>query len=252
MQTILFFDLDETLILNEFSRKVVGPLLREISDASGGSIELIARAYSAENIRRQKEDPDNVLTMDWDDIMEAIAGQYDVTLSDSVDNRWQEIANLDDIEILDDAPVVLKLLQHPQRKIVLSTKGLMKYQLPILEMTGLKKLFDDILTPDVTGYLKTSPAYFERYQANDALKIQIGDHYYDDVICAKQKDFYSVMRVPLEELEVYDPFDRPQKLVDFHEQIHTYQGEGTDILPDAVVVSLKELPDVIKRIENQL
>lgn len=250
MQTILFFDLDATLVENRFSRKAIGPLLREIADASDESIDIIARAFGDENARRQKEDPDNVLTMDWNDILEVIAKQYNVTLSDSADNRWQLMANADDVDILDTAPVVLKLLQHPQRKIVLSTKGLMKYQLPVLEVTGLKQFFEDILTPDVTGYLKTSPAYFERYRDIDAIKIQIGDHYYDDVICAKRNGFYSVMRVPIEELEVYEPFERPQKLKELREQIHTYPVEGTDILPDAVIVSLKELPDVIKRIEQ--
>ena len=202
------------------------------------------------NTRRQKEDPDNVLTMDWNDILETIAKQYHVRLSDTVDNRWQTIANAEDVELLDTAPVVLKLLQQPQRKIILATKGLMKYQLPVLEVTGLKKFFDEILTPDVTGYLKTTPAYFDRYKHTEAVKIQIGDHYYDDVICAKRNGFYSVMRVPIEELAVYTPFERPQKLNDFREQIHTYPENGTDILPDAVVVSLKELPDVIKGIEQ--
>ncbi|MEM9953411.1 MAG: HAD family hydrolase [Chloroflexota bacterium] len=249
MQTILFFDLDATLVQNKFSRKAIGPLIQQIADASGESSDVVFKAFGDENWRRQQNDPDNVLTMDWDDILRTVAQQFDVTLDETVDARWTQFANAEDVEILDQAPVVLKLLQQSHRTLVISTKGLMKYQLPVLEVTGLKAFFVDILTPDVTGYLKTSPDYFAKYKEHDALKIQIGDHYYDDVICAKHNGFKSIMRVPIDDLSVYDPFERPELLSDFQEQIHTYPQDGTDILPDAVVVSLQELPDVIKRLE---
>lgn len=251
MQTILFFDLDATLIENGFSRKAIAPLLQELADATDENLDTIFDIFENENLRRQTEDPDNVLTMDWNDILITLASRYAVTLSDTIDNRWQEVANADDVEILDDAPVVLKSLQQAQRKIVLSTKGLLKYQMPVLEVTGLKQFFDDILTPDITGYLKTTPDFFAKYKDADALKIQIGDHYYDDVICAKRNGFHSVMRAPIAELTVYDPFDRPQRVADFRDRIRFYPDEVSDILPDAVVTSLKELPDVIKRIESQ-
>ncbi len=250
MQTILFFDLDATLVENGFSRKAVMPLLQEIADTADESLDVIRRAFGDENWRRQQETPDDVLTMDWNDILHTIAARYNATLSDTIDNRWQYYANADDIEILDTSPAVLKQLQHPNRKLVLSTKGLLKYQQPVLDLTGLYPLFDDILTPDRTGYLKTSPDYFATYANIEALKIQIGDHYYDDVICANQKGYMSIMRVPIDALSVYDPFERPQFLADYKDDIATYPKLTSDIVPDAVVVSLTELPDVINRLET--
>ncbi|MGJ3239359.1 MAG: HAD family hydrolase [Anaerolineae bacterium] len=247
--TLLFFDLDATLVENRFSRKAIAPLLQELATTADRTIETIYHEFMAENLRRQEVDPDNVLTMDWDDILQHLARQHDVTLSDTVDQRWQEYAHADDVEILDNAPAVLKMLQRPHRQLILSTKGLFKYQESVLDVTGLGAFFDDILTPDITGYLKTTPAYFERYQAQDALKIQIGDHYYDDVICARAKGFYSIMRAPLPALEIFDPFERPQQLADLRADIPTYPDTETDIVPDAVVISLEELPSVIQRFE---
>lgn len=251
MQTILFFDLDATLIENRFSFKVFRPLLGEIAEASNGTVEILAQELYDENKERQKQDPDNVLTMDWQDIIETIAARYNISVSESVDDRWVTEANVDDIEILDDAPSMLKVLQSGGRKLVLATKGLSKYQDPILEITGLGQFFDDKLTPDITGFLKTSPQYFDSYHGQDALFIQVGDHFYDDVICAKRNGFYSIMRAPIAELSVYDPFDRPQKLDDFLDDIRTYPAEGSKIRPDAVVISLQEVPDVVRRIEEK-
>jgi FMN phosphatase YigB (HAD superfamily) len=249
MQTILFFDLDATLIENHFSRKAIGPLLEEIAELSHVSVEHLAQEMNVENKHRQKNDPDNVLTMDWEDIIATIAAKYGFSLSDSVDRRWQLMVNTVDIEILDDAPTMLKLLQNTQRKLVLATKGLSKYQNPILDVTGLGQFFDDMLTPDITGYLKTSAQYFDKYRQQEALFIQVGDHFYDDVICARRNGFHSIMRVPIDSLSVYDPFDRPQQLDDFLDEIPTYPVEGSEIRPDAVVVSLQEVPDVVRRIE---
>lgn len=249
MKTILFFDLDATLIENHFSRKVFNPLLQEINDASGVSLGELRRWFEQENLRRQKEDPDNVLTMDWDDMMQELAANHGVKLSDRVDNLWGKLANKEDIELLDNSPLLLAKLRDGKRKLVLATKGLYKYQEPILALTGLDKLFDDILTPDKTGYLKTSPEYFEKYRQEKALFIHIGDHYFDDVICAKRNGFYSVMRAPLAELAHYDAFERPRYLLDFQHEIPTYPKEGTSVLPDAVVVSLQELPEIIEAIE---
>lgn len=249
MQTILFFDLDATLVHNKFSRKAIGPLLQEIAAVSDKTPEALGRAIGDENYRRQQDDPNNPLTMDWGDIVAGIAEQYGVTLSDTVDERWQAAAHVDDVVVFDNAPDVLTELAAPHRKIVLSTKGLSKYQLPVLEVTNLKKHFDDILTPDITGYLKTQTGYFAKYADVDALKIQIGDHYYDDIMCAREKDYRCILRLPLDDLADLDPFERPSALMNHRDAIKTYPRSGTDVLPDAVVVSLEELPMVVQKLE---
>jgi putative hydrolase of the HAD superfamily len=248
-QTILFFDIDLTLVSNRFSGRLLDKLLQEMLESSGKTLDELAEELSVENTRRQKDDPDNVLTMDWEDMVQQLARQYGVTLSDTVDRLWLEYAASDGVDVLDNAPQVLEKLKADHRLLIIATKGLSKYQDCVLEAGGLTSHFNDILTPDKTGYLKTSPGFFNKYRSNDAIFIHIGDHYYDDVICSKRNGFYSVMRAPLDALAAYDPFERPKLLEQHFSEIATYPAEGTEVRPDAVVISLEELPQVVSQIE---
>ncbi|GAB4513487.1 MAG: hypothetical protein OHK0046_14220 [Anaerolineae bacterium] len=249
--TILFVDIDSTLVENRFSFKVISTLVGEIAAATGLAPEDIGRSIGEENNRRQLDDPDNPLTMDWDDILDTIAARNGVQLSRRVIDLWREYADPGMVDVLDNASHVFQQIKAPHRTLVIATKGLRKYQDVVLETVGLASLFDDILTPDITGYLKTSPGYFARYTQTPTPTtfIQVGDHYYDDVICAKRNGFYAVMRAPIPELADLDPFERPAHLLRYQEQIHTYPRQGTDVLPDAVVISLEELPAVLPRLE---
>jgi len=248
--TIIFFDLDSTLIENQFSRKVIGKVLGEIADTADIPLEELGRAMAEENTRRQRQTPDHPLTMDWSDIVEQLAQRHEVTLEDDLDALWNSAALAEDVEILDDAPQVLQRLQAAHRRLVVATKGLSKYQKPVLKASGLDQYFDDILTPDITGHLKTSPQYFDKYIKQEALFVQVGDHYYDDVICAKRNGFYAVLRAPIKELKDYDPFERSKVLEQYLGRISTYPAEGTHVRPDAMVYTLQEVPDVIQQLEK--
>jgi putative hydrolase of the HAD superfamily len=248
-QTILFFDIDLTLVSNRFSGRLLDKLLHEMLESSGKTLDELADELGAENTRRQQDDPDNLLTMDWDDMVQQLARQYGVTLSDTVDRLWLEYAATDGVDVLDNAPQVLEKLKAEHRQLIIATKGLSKYQDSVLAAAGLTAHFNDILTPDKTGYLKTSPGFFNKYRSHDAIFIHIGDHYYDDVICAKRNGFYSVMRAPLDALAAYDPFERAKILEQHFSEIATYPAEGTEIRPDAVIISLEELPEVVSQIE---
>jgi len=254
MQTILFFDLDSTLVENHFSRKIVTQLLAPVAAQSGLTIRELAQALGQENTRRQMVDPDNPLTMDWQDILHAVVAQYNVTLEGVLDDLWVQHAIADDIEVLDEAHAVLTKLKAEGRHLVIATKGLSKYQIPVLQAVGLLDLFDTILTPDRTGFLKTTEAYFDAYRREHPadLYIHVGDHYFDDVICAKRNGFASVLRAPIDDLKALDPFDRPAQIVTYKDQISTYPAEGTDVVPDALVVSLQELPSVVERLEARV
>jgi putative hydrolase of the HAD superfamily len=252
MQTIIFFDLDSTLVENRFSRKAIVPLLQEIADATDQTLETIGTEMGNENWRRQLEDPDNPLTMDWDDIIQTIAQRHNVSLSRSVLAGWQQFAHADAVTVLDNAPDVLQRLQQAGCKVILATKGLSKYQLPVLDAIGIRHLFDEILTPDLTGYLKTSPGYFASYaQQRDKYRlIQVGDHYFDDVICAKRNGFYAILRAPVEAMRQASAYERAATVYQYTEYIPSYPAEGTAVRPDAIVLSLQEVPAIVAALET--
>lgn len=253
MRITLFFDLDSTLVENHFSRKLVTQLLTPVSIQSGLTIRELAQALGEENTRRQMADPDNPLTMDWQNILQTVAAQYGVILEDVMDDLWVQHAIADDIEVLDEAHAVLAKLKADKRHLVIATKGLSKYQLPVLQAVGLLDLFDTILTPDRTGYLKTTAAYFDAYRREHPadLYIHIGDHYFDDVICAKRNGFASVLRAPIDDLKALDPFERSAQVLAYKDRISTFPKDGTTVVPDAVIYSLQELPDVVERLEQR-
>ncbi len=246
---VLLFDMDGTLVDNRFSRKALGQLLAEIAVASGKSISELAKLMGEENERRQQQDPDNVLTMDWDDILETLACQHGVTLSRKGVDLWQEAANAEDVIVYDNAHAVLDTLKQAGYRLVIATKGLSKYQDPVLRVTGLATYFDDILTPDNTGYLKTSPAYFDRVRRAypNAQFIQVGDHHYDDVICPLRNGFKSILRAPIAELADIDALARPQYLTRYSSSITGFRPE-CNALPHAIVISLEEVPALIEQL----
>ena len=252
MTRTLFVDLDSTLVENRFSLRVLRSILEEIQAQTSEALESLWRALNAENMRRQREAPDHPLTMDWDDIAETIARERGVTLQQRVIDLWRAYASAEEVDILDDAPAMLRQMRASGWRIVLATKGLSKYQIPVLEATGMHDLFDDMLTPDLTGYLKTSPDFFARYtsKAGDTF-VHLGDHYYDDVICARRNGFLSILRAPIAELSAIHPLERPVYLGDFIDRISTYPREGSDVRPHAVVLSLQEVPAVITTLEGR-
>ncbi|MCA9883023.1 MAG: HAD family hydrolase [Anaerolineae bacterium] len=253
IQTLIFFDIDATLLENHFSRRVIVDVLQDVADETGHSLDDLGLDLGKENYRRQYKDPDHPKTMDWQDIAEAVAKAHGGNLKKSLDELWVAYAQAEEIELLDDSPSVIKKLKAPHRKLVIATKGLTKYQVPILKAVGLYDLFDDILAPDITGLHKATPGFHDRYTKTlpDSLVIQVGDHFVDDVIAPVRNGFTSILRAPFAELVEYDAFERPTHLDKVLNFITTYPRDGSDVRPHAVVMSLQELPDLISRIEAE-
>ena len=74
-------------------------------------------------------------------------------------------------------PGVLETLQAlvaPERALVLATKGLRKYQHPILEALGILPYFNAILTPDSHHALKRNRAFYGDWPQQATLTILVG------------------------------------------------------------------------------
>jgi FMN phosphatase YigB (HAD superfamily) len=240
--TLIGIDLDATLINGPFERAVWPVILDELSAKSGLSPDLIRQQIEVENEARQN-DPGvpAVLAMDWDDIVATVARRLGVHLETSVVGL--ATAHAANAFVLDEGEQVLHELAAPHRCLVVATKGLAKYQLPVLAALGLTPLFTDILTPDRGGVLKKGRAFWGAWPEQARLCIMVGDRYDDDVLFPAGFGFKTIWKQS--ELDsrwqAYNPFER---------------AAGFPYLPDqrtpadAIITSLRELPQVVRRLEQ--
>jgi FMN phosphatase YigB (HAD superfamily) len=244
-QSVVFVDLDATILTGPFEPAVFPVILTELAQKTGLDKQEIRRLTIQENLDRQRDSNcAAVRAMDWDDIFNTIAEQLGVKVESKAVEIARAHAGPPDAAVLDGAVEALEQLASPQRALVVATKGLKKYQLPVLDALRLTPLFTDILTPDVNGALKNDIAFYGQWPASARLKISVGDHYEDDVIAPGRFGFRAIWKVntPDAGLQELDPFDRPAHLSD---------SDGQTVRPDAIILSLRELPEVVGRLERR-
>jgi putative hydrolase of the HAD superfamily len=255
---VVFVDLDGTIMRGPFESAVFPAVLGELARKTSLDVSELRRLASLENLERQRDSKEFAArAMDWDDILSTVAERLGVTLETRALEIARSHAGPPDSAILDHADQVLKQLASLQRAIVVATKGLRKYQLPVLDALGLTPLFTEILTPDVNNALKNDLAFYGRWPASTRLQISVGDHYEDDVVAPKRFGFKVVWKIGTpdeetmeqlarvrssEQLHKLDPFERPTSFE---------YAEHQTVRPDAIIFSLRELPEVVERLESQ-
>jgi FMN phosphatase YigB (HAD superfamily) len=244
-ESVIFIDLDGTIIRGPFEPAVFPVVFAELAQKSGLAHHEIRRLVIQENLDRQ-QDPNvsAAQAMDWDDIFDTVATRLGVRLQASAVQIANAHAGPPYSAVLDNADQVLKQLANPHRALVVATKGLRKYQLPVLGALGLAPLFTDILTPDVNRALKNRLAFYGDWPRAARLKISVGDHFEDDVVPPCQFEFKTVWKCNASDdaLNHLDPFERPASF-DY--------AEGQTVRPDAIIVSLSELPYVVEELEKE-
>jgi len=247
-RSVIFVDVDNTIISGPFESAVFPIILREMAAKSGLAIDKIRRLIVKENIDRQ-QDPTvpAIVAMDWDDIVEVVASRLGFRISEKVIDIVRTHARPPYSHVLDDAKSILKQIANPHRVLVAVTKGLAKYQLPILDALELTNLFTDILTPDKNSALKKELAFYGKWPHLTEFQISVGDHYEDDVIAPRAFGFKTIWIPDREEglneqMQALSPFERPPN--------YSYQ-DNLQIRPDAIILSLQELPKVVEQIEAE-
>lgn len=243
---VVFIDLDATILRGPFESAVFPVVLPELAIKSGLDVKEVRRRVFQEYLDRQKAPGiPATLAVDWDDILDTVAARLGVKL----EARALEIANSHAgppySAMLDDAGHVLQSLAAPQRALVVATRGLGKYQLPVLDALGLTPFFTDILTPDANHALKQDLAFYGYWPWSTRLQISVGDQYEDDVAAPSRFGFKTVWKLnaPDGDLLQADPFDRPARF--------NYSFQQTT-RPDAIILSLHELLQVVKCLEQQV
>jgi putative hydrolase of the HAD superfamily len=244
-QSVVFFDLDGTLMVNPFEAAVWPVIMQEIAETSGASSETIFNLIVEENEARQNDPSGSaVLSMDWDDIAQVVAAKLGGRVSSSCETLVRDHA-ASHSSVLENALDILHELNAPHRALVVATKGLAKYQQPVLDALGLTPLFAGILTPDSYQALKKNRAYFGAWPAETRLQIMVGDRYDDDVEGPGKHGFKTIWKpakgVLNPMLEKKDPFARSL--------MFDYAPDQTTPA-DAIITSLNELPAIIRRMEQ--
>lgn len=254
VSTVLFVDLDGTICVNPFRTAVFPHIINLLSPRTGLSGDQLISAFVHEfQNRLGKSDGHTPDAADWDEIVIQVARRLGVELTLSVRELVEEHAHPPYIRILDDSDIALRQLrQDEHRRLVVASMGLAKFQMPVLEGLDLAPLFHDFLMPDLVGHLKTTHKFYESWieRAPGATFISIGDTYKDDVQVPKEFGFLSIMKVPLPELQMLDPLERPAALIDYRDKIPSLP-EKINILPDAVITHISELPLTVARLEKQ-
>ena len=242
-QSVVFLDLDGTLMINPFESAVWPVVIGEIAEKSGESFEAVLNLITAENDARQNNPTvAAVLSMDWDDITQTVAARFGVRLESNCEALVREYAATHS-SVLDNAHEVLQEMNAAHRALVVTTKGLAKYQQPVLDALGLTPLFTAIITPDSHHALKKQVAFFGTWPSETRLQIMVGDRYDDDVQGPSAHSFKTVWKrenlAPA--LQKKDPFARAL--------MYDYTPEQTTPA-DAIICSLAELPALVRRLEQ--
>lgn len=246
-QSAIFIDMDHTLLEGPFETLVFPRVLGSIARQTGQAFEDLLRMARQENLQRQaKTDCSPVWAMDWDDIFATLAERLGVKLPVNAQELVQAHPGRPYSALHPGAREALEQLAaaKPGRALILATKGLRKYQLPVLEALGILPFFDDVLTPDVSQALKGSLSFYAGWPDRTRIQIMVGDTYAEDVLPARRFGFKTVWRVQAVAGEPLtgDPFTRP----------HHPNGipAGQTVRPEAIILALSELPEVIDRLEH--
>src|SRR5690349_23996917 len=109
-QSVVFLDLDGTLMINPFESAVWPVVVGEIAEKSGESFDVVLSLIGAENDARQNNPSVSaVVSMDWDDITQTVAARLGVNLESSCEALVREYA-ASHSSILDNAHEVLQEL----------------------------------------------------------------------------------------------------------------------------------------------
>ena len=187
---VVSFDLDGVLIQNPFKVGVgphlrahvrTGPALEGLDPAEAD--RRILDAVNAEVAARMAR-ADLVAAYDWDAIFGLVAARFGAPPVPDVAGLVRHYcAQPGTIWLLDGAREVLTRLGDAGFGLVATTNGFHRYQVPVLDALGILPFFQEVRTPDTTGFAKPDRGILAGV---DGLVAHVGDMLYHDVLIARR------------------------------------------------------------------
>ncbi|GAY25499.1 Haloacid dehalogenase domain protein hydrolase [Desulfurococcaceae archaeon AG1] len=229
-RAIIFFDLDSTLVINPFGRRVMPKVYEEVSKTLGISVDRVLEIFTKKHMEKVRVgDP---RAYDWDYILSEMFIENGVKPRENI--FLEELHRVcSSVEVLDNAPRVLERLRDMGFYLVLSTNGFWKYQECVVREAGLLQYFREISSPDKKGCLKSSSCFYTT-SINGPIKISVGDNIVFDVYYPKK---YGLKAIHV------------RRSVSIGEEYARILGiDLSKIEPDATVTSLTQVHDAIESI----
>jgi putative hydrolase of the HAD superfamily len=246
MKSIIFIDLDETIMQGPLSPGVFPHIFNEFrkhrpeledKTLSGELIAILESRYADKRVD----------AFDWDELVYMLALKHKVPVKVSIEELIKEYAKPPYIKVYDHVITTLqKLREDKERVIAITTNGFWKYQEPTVKALGLRDYFDYILAPDLMSCIKGERRFYQHVVNGSKLVICIGDRYDADVEWPKDLGFYSIwtpVELPLEIDPKISPLERASSL----KIPPPFQQK-----PDAIVTGFDEVYDTVQAIENQV
>lgn len=212
MQPVVSFDLDGVIWHNPFS-ELVAPRLWEhtrtsllLADLAPEEADKRALQALREASRARVTAGDFVGANDWDALFTEVCsdlGIADVRVSDLYADACRTEGA---VRIMPGARECLEEVRRHGVRVVALTNGFRRYQWPVLQALGVAECFDEVITPEASGFVKPNPRAF---QAVEGLLAHVGDLVLADVFGANEAGVRSIwlddeMPAPLRDLPISD------------------------------------------------
>lgn len=223
MATILI-DLDGTLIPLSAWRPIFIELCEKIAEETGVRPEEVWRRARQKNLELLRAL--NWKAFDWQEIFTEVAREFGLSQAPDVVVSLQR--HLHTFALNEGAAEALVKLKEMGHRVEIATNGHARYQLPVIRRLGLDRLVDGVRTSDMYQCPKTCPEYFKNAD------VIIGDNPVFDVYFPKKHGLITVF---------YGDWKK--------ESIEHSQRMSIDLTttePDAVVNTLRDIPDVVERL----
>lgn len=260
---VCFIDLDNTIIKSPY-KKIFNNIIRDISEITGRENQLIRMMINKEF--KKREINKSILAFDWDNIISTVCNGLGTKWDNSLEYYIKHHIQVYGIHTFEHVKVSLKYIKLKNIKIYCASNGFYSYQEPLLRHTGLLQLFDDLLTSDRVGCVKSLKQFYMGNVKKSDKIIVIGDSYKYDIYYPKIFGFISIWdveallrRTIAEKYSTIAPAKRPSVMKNELSGIHKKQADDiysqamkNECMPDYVIFKFDEIIPIIEKVIKRI